>query len=93
LGIVLDGEGDAEREQVEEDAVYEINLYFTQQAVDPELESLLGHEAGLYVYTFSGTCRHVTILSGEDSVVAGFEISGDIPGPVQHFLKREIPVV
>ena len=49
LGIVLDGDGDPQWEQIEEDAAYEINLYFTQQAVDQALESLIGRDAGLYV--------------------------------------------
>jgi hypothetical protein len=90
LGIALAVEGDPETEHIEKNNAYEINLHFTQQAVEESLEPFICRESGLYVYTFSGICKHVTPHIKDDIVVAGFEIIGDIPTPVQDFLKKHI---
>ena len=79
-----------ETEHIEKNNAYEINLHFTQQAVEESLEPFICRESGLYVYTFSGICKHVTPHIKDDIVVAGFEITGDIPAPVQDFLKKHI---
>ena len=88
LGIVISDERDREIENIEENKVYAIDLHFKHQAVEASLEPFIRRESGLYVFTFIGICRHVTLNFLHNIVVAGFEITDNIPKPVQEFLKK-----
>ena len=90
LGIAFAAGDDPDSEHLEAGREYEINLHFTEQAVDGSLEPYISRQAGLFVFTFSGVCKHVT-PHATGTLVAGFDLQGDIPGPVLEFLKKTIP--
>jgi hypothetical protein len=90
LGIAFASDADPESETLEAGREYEINLHFVSQALDEALEPFISRQAGLFVFTFLGLCKHVT-TNAENALIAGFEILGDIPTPVQEFLMKCIP--
>ena len=90
LGIAFAAEAEPESESLDVGRDYEIHLHFTEQAIDEALEPYISRQAGLCVFTFSGRCKHVTRLI-DGTLIAGFELAGDIPSPVQEFLTRLIP--
>jgi hypothetical protein len=90
MGIVFPADNDSEIETIEKGNDYEINLHFSGQSIDESLEPFIRRGEGLNVFTFTGVCKHVTRHGDGNSLMAGFEITGDIPTPFQAFLKKRI---
>ena len=77
-------------ESIQKDSAYQIHLHFKQQAVNDLLMPFVCRESGLYIYTFDAVCRHVTPHAVDHVIMAGFEITGDVPSAVKGFLQQDL---
>ena len=91
LGIAFPTDTDPDAESLEENKLYEINLHFTHEAIDETLDPFIRREEGLYVFTFSAVCKHITPHPDENIIVAGFVLDGSIPMPILEFLRKKLP--